>query len=143
MASLGDRCSVGISGAGRPLGSLRGWRLLRLRNSTYSGNCASTPMSTRSGCFARTSLPREVIWVTPRWGRSSSSAWAMWVTAQAIRLAYRVVRPLGLVGRRLRARLARRHPQQAAIRERTRQARWWLGWAEDGSLVMIRLAVVS
>jgi hypothetical protein len=52
-------------------------------------------MSTRSGCFARTSLPREVIWVTPRWGRSSSSAWAMWVTAQAIRLAYRVVRPLG------------------------------------------------
>lgn len=38
--------------------------------------------------------PGEVIWVTPRWGRSSSSAWAMWVTAQAIRLAYRVVRPL-------------------------------------------------
>jgi hypothetical protein len=28
-----------------------------------------------------------------------------------------------LLGRRLRARLARRHPQQAAVRERTRQAR--------------------
>jgi hypothetical protein len=49
---------------------------------------------------------------------------------------------------RLRARHARRHPQQAAARERTRPApasltSWWLGWAEDSAPVHVRLAEVS
>jgi len=50
--------------------------VVRVRNSSYSGNCRNTFMSTRSGHRARTSTPRSVICVTPRAGRSSRPAWA-------------------------------------------------------------------
>ena len=43
-------------------------------------------MSTRSGRCRKTSWALAVICVIPRDGRSSSPAWARWVTAQATRL---------------------------------------------------------
>jgi hypothetical protein len=71
---LRRRLRLGQSASRSPGGD--GVVLARLRNSWNSGNCASTVLSMWSGWRARTSRPRAVILVVPRWGRSKRPAWA-------------------------------------------------------------------